>query len=144
MNLVQRIAIGSLLACITLWSQFETGVVLGTVQDTTQSAVGNAKITLRNLDTGIQAGTETDERGNYLFPNVKLGRYRVTVEKAGFTTAFTDNVEVNVNARQRVDVQLTVGQVSESVEVSSGIAAVETDSSERGQVIGQRQIVELP
>jgi hypothetical protein len=68
----------------------------------------------------------------------------VTVEKPGFTTAYADNVAVNVNARQRVDLQLTVGQVAETVDVTAGVSAVETDSTERGQVVGQRAIVELP
>ena len=125
-------------------AQFETAVVLGTVRDSSQSAVPTAKVTLLNIDTGIKAVTTTDDNGNYLFSNVKIGRYKVTVEKAGFSTASADQFQVDVNARQRVDVSLNVGQVSESVQVSATVATVEADSTDRGQVINQQQIVELP
>lgn len=141
---MRKAALLLFLFCLAVVAQFESGAVLGTVRDATQAVVANARITLMNVDTGIQTSTTTDEGGNYLFPNVKLGRYRVSAEMAGFATTVVDNVEVRVNARQRVDVQLAVGQVSERVEVSTGIAAVETDSTEKGQIIAQRQIVELP
>lgn len=133
-----------LLFCACLLAQFETAVVLGTVRDASQSAVPGAKVTLLNIGTGIQAGATTDDNGNYLFNNVKIGRYKVTVEKSGFTTAIASDFQVDVNARQRVDLALAVGQVSESVQVSAAVTAVESDSSERGQVINQKQIVELP
>jgi len=129
-------------ACV--FAQFETAVVLGTVRDASSSVVPDVKVTLLNIETGIQAGVTTDDSGGYLFNNVKIGRYKVSAEKTGFTTAFADNVKVDVNARQRVDLALAIGMVTESVQVMGGVAAVEADSSDRGQVINQRQIVELP
>ncbi len=125
-------------------AQFETAVVLGTARDTSQATVAGAKVTLLNIGTGIQATATTDESGNYLFNNVKIGRYKVTAEKAGFATAVAQDFQVDVNARQRVDLTLALGQVSESVQVSAAVMAVEADSSDRGQVINQKQIVELP
>ena len=68
----------------------------------------------------------------------------VTVEAAGFTKFTTTDVTVNVNARQRVDVALQVGAITETVEVPGVAAVLETDSSEHSQVINTRQIVELP
>src|SRR5882724_7882168 len=132
------------LICVGAYAQFETAVVLGTVRDATQSAVPGAKVTLLNIETGIQAATATDDNGNYLFNNVKIGRYKVSVEKSGFSSAFVDQVQVDVNARQRVDVALNVGQVSDSVQVTAGVAVVESDSTDRGQVINGKQIIELP
>lgn len=133
----------SLFAC-SAFAQFETAVVLGTVKDSTQSVVAGAKITLLNLETGISASTSADATGSYLFNNVKVGRYKLTAEKPGFATASADDFPVNINARQRVDLTLSLGQVTESIQVSATVAAVESDSTERGQIIGQRQIVELP
>src|SRR5258708_8264616 len=124
-------------------AQFETAVVLGTVRYSSQSAVPTARVTLLNIDTGIKAVTATDDSGNYLFNNVKIARYKVSVEKAGFSTAFADQVQVDANARQRVDLSLTVGQVSESVQVSAAVATIEADSTDRGQVINQKQIDHL-
>ena len=125
-------------------AQFETAVVLGTVRDASQGIIGDAKVMLVNLETGITANAITDTNGNYLFNNVKVGRYKLSAEKPGFTTAAAEDFTVSVNARQRVDLTMTVGQVTESVQVSAAVVAVESDSTERGQVVSQRQIVELP
>jgi len=144
MKLLNRAFLCLFLAGIAALAQFDTAVVLGTVRDASQAVVAGARITLLNIGTGIQATATTDENGNYLFNNVKIGTYKVTAEKPGFSTAFADRVKVDVSARQRVDLGLTVGQVTESVQVSAGVTAVETDSSDRGQVINQKQIVELP
>ncbi len=125
-------------------AQFENAEVLGTVRDPTGSVVAKASITLTNQDTGIEAKTTTDENGNYTFSNVKVGRYTVTAEAAGFSKAVAKDINVDVNARQRVDLSLQVGAVTESVQVTGAASALETDSSEHGQVINTQQIVELP
>jgi hypothetical protein len=127
-----------------LFAQFETAEVLGTVRDASGGAIPQANVTLTNQDTGIQAKTTTDENGDYSFFNVRVGRYTILVEKTGFSKFTTTNVVVNVSARQRVNVTMQVGAVTESVEVSGVAAALETDSSEHGQVIHTDQIVELP
>jgi hypothetical protein len=127
-----------------LLAQFETAEVLGTVRDASGSPVPGASVILLNQDTNIQVKTSTDENGNYDFFNVRVGRYTVTVEHTGFSKASATDVLVNVNARQRVDLAMQVGAVSESVEVVGAAAALETDSSEHGQVIHTHQIVELP
>jgi Carboxypeptidase regulatory-like domain/TonB dependent receptor/TonB-dependent Receptor Plug Domain len=132
------------LASAPLLAQFETAEVLGTVKDASGSAVANGGITLRNQDTGIEAKTTTDVAGNFDFPNVKVGRYTVTAEAAGFSKAVAADIAVDVNARQRVDLTLQVGEVSSSVQVTGAASALETDSSEHGQVINTQQIVELP
>ena len=132
------------LAAVSAWAQFENAAVLGTVRDATGSVVAKASVTLRNQDTGIEAKTTTDSNGSFEFPNVKVGRYQVSAEAAGFSKAIASDVSVDVNARQRVDLTLQVGEVSSSVEVTGAAAVLETDSSEHGQVINQQQVVELP
>jgi len=127
-----------------LFGQFETAEVLGTVRDASGAAIPKANVTLANQDTGIVAKATTDDNGNYDFFNVRVGRYTIVVEHSGFNKFTTTDVTVNVNARQRVDVTLAVGAVTESVEVTGVAAALETDSSERGQVINTQQVVELP
>ena len=103
-----------------------------------------ATITLTNVETGITAFTHSDENGNYQFLNVRIGRYEVSAEQQGFSKALATDVGVAVNARQRVDLTLQVATVSDEVVVTSGGQALETDSSERGQVIERQQIVNLP
>ena len=134
----------ALFTAAALLAQFESAEVLGTVRDASGAVVPKAAVTLLNQDTGITARTTTDENGNYDFFNVKVGRYTVTVEAQGFERVSAADVAVAVNARQRVDLAMTVGAVTESVQVTGAAAALDTDSSEHGQVIGTAPIVELP
>jgi len=126
------------------FAQFDAGSVLGTVRDKTGAAIAAAKVTLENLATGISVTKTTDAEGNYEFPGVRIGRYKVSAEQKGFSKAFATDVTVNVNARQRVDLEMSVGEVTESIEVSGAASILETDSSDHGQVINTKQIVELP
>ena len=132
--------------CLSLsaFAQFDTAVVLGTTRDQSGNVVPGAAIKLLNVETGIQATTTTNDTGDYLFLNVKIGTYKLTAEKPGFSAANADNVGVSVNARQRVDFSLKVGQVTESINVTEGVIAVESDSSDRGLVVVRKQIVDLP
>jgi hypothetical protein len=125
-------------------AQFETATVLGTVKDPAGAAVPGARITLRNVATGVTAHAESDLSGNYQFPNVKIGTYEVTGELSGFSKAVARDVTVSVNARQRVDLALQTGAITEEVTVEAQARLLETDSSDRGQVINRQQIVNLP
>src|SRR5262249_38680423 len=107
-------------------------------------AVSKASVTLTNQDTGIEAKTTTDDGGNYDFFNVKIGRYSVSVELAGFSKFTATDIVVNVNVRQRVDATLQVGVITQELTVTGAASLLETDSSEHGQVINTQQIAELP
>jgi hypothetical protein len=141
-----------LLMIVTLWfvssaclfGQFDTAEVLGVVRDASGAVVSKARLTLLNIDTGISAKAVSDNNGNYSFSNVAVGKYKVTAEANGFATAVASDVTVNVGARQRVDFSLQVGAVSQTIEVTDAAAALETDTSEQGQVIHSASIVELP
>jgi hypothetical protein len=132
------------LASALSFAQFDSAEVLGTVRDKTGAVVPKAALTLLNMDTGIVQKTSADDSGNYTFSNVKIGRYKVTAEANGFSKQEASDIRVEVGARQRLDFALTVGAVTETVEVSGAAAALETDSSEHGQVINGAAIVELP
>jgi len=125
-------------------AQFDTATVVGTVKDNTGGIVPGATVTLTNLDTGVAIVRVTDENGSFEFITVRIGRYKVAAELQGFSTAVADNVQVNVGARQRVDLQLSPGQLTETVEVVGASTLLETDSSQRAQLITGKQAVELP
>ena len=131
------------LAC-QLGAQFETSAVLGTVRDRSEAVVAGARVTLTNLETNISTSKETDENGQYEFVNVRPGLYKVVAEKEGFAPASADRFNVAVTARQRVDLTLSVGQVTSAVQVTATVSLVESESSQRGQVVEQKKIVELP
>lgn len=131
--------------CPSVIAQFDTAAVLGTVKDSNGAAVAGAKVTLKNIATGITVTTPTDAEGNYQFFNVKIGSYEVEAELQGFSKALAQNVGVAVNARQRVDLTLKPGNVSDTLNITSdSVQILETDSSDRGQVINRQQIVNLP
>jgi hypothetical protein len=127
-----------------LFAQFETAEVLGTVRDSSGGSVPRAAVTLLNQNNGIQARATTDENGYYNFFSVKVGTYTVTAQAAGFSKVSAADIVVAINARQRVDLTMPVGSVTETVQVTDAAASLETDISEHGQVIGSKQVVELP
>ena len=126
------------------FAQFDTATVVGTVRDSSNAVVPSAKVTLTGVETGISVVRMSSADGNYEFPAVKPGRYLVTAEKTGFAVALVDNVQVQVGARLRVDLQMPLGQVTEKVEVKAESPLLETDSSQRGQVITGDQTRALP
>src|SRR5215208_6696312 len=125
-------------------AQFDTATVVGTVRDASGGVVPDAKVTLTNVATGVSMTRNSSADGNYEFSAVRPGQYLVTAEKPGFSIALTDNVEVQVAARMRVDLQMAVGQVTERVVVTAASPLIQTDTSQRSQVITSTQIQELP
>jgi len=134
----------AVLAPATAFAQFDAATMLGRITDPTGATVPGATVTLTNLATGIAAVAVTNESGAYQFLNVRVGTYRVQAELSGFATAVAPEVNVTVNARQRVDLSLQVGGIGETVEVTAGIQRLETESSDRGLVVAREQIVNLP
>jgi hypothetical protein len=124
--------------------QFDTAEVLGTVRDASGAVLANVTVELRNQGTGITTKANSDSDGNYDFFPVKVGRYTVSAQLSGFQTFKTEDVTVDVGARQRVDATLQVGLVTESVVVKDVAAMIETDSSEKGQLINPETVSELP
>lgn len=132
------------LGVFRLHAQFDTATVLGSVHDASGSVVVRSMVSLVNQETGITAKTTTDENGNFNFSEVKIGLFTVAAEAPGFSKGEAKNVVVNVNARQRVDLVLQVGATSETVEVNAAAILLNTDTSDRGQVVNKTSITELP
>src|SRR5688572_6147166 len=143
-----RLVLAALVAILastsSAFAQFDTASVLGTVRDSTGGVVPGATVTLKNVSTGILANTVSDDKGDYQFQNVRIGSYTVRAELQGFSAAEAEDVQVTVNARLRVDLTLKVGNVGETVVVTGAAMLLESESSDRGQVIGKEQIVNLP
>src|SRR5437867_2859577 len=125
------------------WAQFDTASVVGTVKDSSGATVPDAKVTLTNTETGVSVARTTGQDGGYEFVTVKPGIYVVTAEKSGFAIALMDNVQVQVAARMRVDLSMSVGQLTERIVLTAALPLIETDTSQRGQVITGEQMREL-
>ena len=132
MSILTRFTIAAVF-CVCALAQFDTATVLGTIRDPSGAVISGAKITLRNVNTGVSATGKTDAAGNYEFLTVKIGDYRVDAEAAGFRPAATDTFNVAVNARQRVDLKLEVGAAAETVTVSGAASLVKAIRAKRAR-----------
>jgi hypothetical protein len=144
MGFCTRFILMAALAAGCSFAQFDAAAVLGTVRDPSGSVISNAKITLRNVNTGVAASTVTNSAGEYEFLTVKIGNYKVTAEAPGFSSTATDTFNVAVSARQRVDLTLQVGATTESITVTGAAAVVESDSTDKGQVVNSAVIDNMP
>src|SRR5581483_2142857 len=138
-----------LLLCLALLSNLPTlcqtfGEITGTVTDATGAAVGGARVTAVNIDTNAARDSMTNDAGVYAFPSLPPGNYMVRVEKPGFKTSTRTDVLLEVQQSARLDFELAVGQVSESIEVSAQAALLSSENATVGTVIENRRIVELP
>jgi hypothetical protein len=120
------------------------GTLSGRITDTTKASVGDAVVMLTRIDTNAASAVTTAPDGTYRFANVTPGRYRVTVEKPGFSQAVKDNLALAVNEQAVIDIVLDVGEVEQSVEVVSDAPLIQSRSAEVSGLVDERRVRELP
>ena len=133
-----------LLAPALSFAQDVTAAITGRVTDPSGGAVPGAKVTATDTQRGTTWPTVTNGDGVYSLPRIPVGTYNVTVENQGFQTSQQSNVTLQLNQVARMDFQLQVGNVSQSVEVTSAAPILQTESTQLGQVIDSRTNTELP
>lgn len=121
-----------------------TAVLNGTVTDVTGAVVPNARVVATNQATGVESATQTDMAGAYLFPSLPIGVYRLTVSGTNFQTAVVTDLKLQVASTLTHDVQLKVGQATDSVEIVADAAVVDTTTNTLGQVINDKTVQEIP
>jgi Carboxypeptidase regulatory-like domain len=126
------------------YGQALNGTILGSVADASGALVPNAKISVLELNTNLTRSVQSVESGNYTFPNLPAGLYTVSVELAGFRKSVRERVEVTINSTNRIDFQLQPGQITEQIEVTAEAPALQTDRTDTGRSMDQRQVSELP
>ncbi len=125
-------------------AQFENGSIVGTVHDGTGAVVSGATVTVTNVGTGVVSTRTTNDSGDYEVPALRVGQYNVVITHEGFSPANATDITVSVASRQRIDLTLKVGDTTTTVEVSGVSLQVETDTSQRGQIVTQYQTAALP
>lgn len=120
------------------------GEITGIVRDATGASVAGASVVVTNVATSGVRQTASTDAGGYSVPSLPPGFYNVKVEKPGFKSGASSNVEVQVQQTVRLDFQLEVGQVSESVEVKASADLLQAENGSLGTVIENKGIVELP
>jgi hypothetical protein len=127
-----------------LWAQRATASVAGLVTDSTGAPVPDARVTVKNLATGIERTTASNEVGYYTVPALPAGPYSITVTKEGFATYGVPRLVLQVDQNATANAQLQVGQVSESINVVGAVAAVDTRNSTLNTVITKEMVTDLP
>ena len=125
-------------------AQFTTASLSGNVVDQSGASIPDAKITVQNVDTGFTQSVNTGPAGEYLFSRLPVGKYKLTVEKSGFTGYVQTGIELAVSQTATQSVILKIGAIAQEVAVSADASLVTTESATISQVVSQRQIVELP
>lgn len=120
------------------------GTLLGNVSDSAGAAAANANVTITETRTSVSSTTTANSDGYYTFSNLQDGVYRVEASAQGFKKVIRDNVEVKVNSTVRIDLALEVGNVSESVTITTDAPLLQTDRADTGRLIEARQVAELP
>ena len=116
----------------------------GTVTDTSGATVPNAKVVVTNQATGTQWNAQTNGAGLYVVPSLPPGSYQITVTASGFRTLVVKDLKLDVATSVTKDLQLTVGEVSQQVEVTTEAPLIETSTTGVGQVINSKTVQEIP
>src|SRR2546428_1147125 len=129
----------------TAYAQTTTvGTISGTVRDEKGAVVPRAEISIQSEGTGTSRTVKTDDNGFYLAPSLPAGRYTISTSPSGFKKTVAAGVDLHVSENRVVNLDLQVGQVSETVTISSDTAPVETRSGEVSSLISEKQVTELP
>src|SRR5216117_1307268 len=140
-NLHPFLSAGVLL-CLSLpaYPQSDRGVLTGTVTDSSGAVIPGASVTATNTATNVSASTVTTEGGFYAIPALQPGTYKVRVELTGFKAYEQSQVVIAAATTVRVDAKLEIGQISESVEVTSSAARLQTENSKISASVSNKMV----
>jgi hypothetical protein len=128
----------------SLSAQLDRATLVGGVTDSTGAVVPNAVVTVSSDETGLRRSIQTNETGAYVFPQLPIGVYAVTIAHPGMRTHTTKDVRLGVGDNRTLNVQLEVSGTDTTVTVEGTAAALETESPVMGAVIGSREVREMP
>ncbi len=120
------------------------GEITGEVRDTSGASVPGVTVTIINAATNANRSTVSNDAGIYSFPSLPPGLYSLRAEKQGFKVNTAKQVEVQVQQTVRLDLDMTVGAVSETIEVSGAVTLLTTENATLGTVVENKRILEMP
>ena len=118
--------------------------MVGTVHDPAGAVVPNASVTITNTDTNSTYPATTNGDGRFLYPQLPVGTYKVTVAAPGFKEAVQSGITVSIGTTSTLDMTLQVGQTSQSVTVTANAQQIQTESSDVGTTVPGKLIAQLP
>ena len=125
------------------FAQVDRATLAGVVKDSTGGVVPGATVTVTNLATNLETHQQTTETGSYQVVNLNPGRYRIDAELSGFKK-FSQVITLEVGQRARLDVELQIGLVAETIIVAESTQLINTNDATLGAVIPQTQVANLP
>ncbi len=135
----------SILAWTHRASAQETRAALsGTITEVTGGALPNVTLTLANRNTGTSATVQSNSEGQYRFLFIDPGTYSLSADATGFAKYVQQGLTLNVSQASTIDIRMVVGSAEQTVEVVSTSPLLETEKSDRGVVLPERQLEELP
>lgn len=129
---------------VLLPAQVTTGSILGTVRDQSGAVIPNATVTVTDTGKGTSTTVKANGDGEYTVPFLIPGNYSVSVESEGFKKTISNNIVLDIDQKARVDLSLTPGGTNETIEVNTTTALIKSDTSELGDVVGKREVQNLP
>ncbi|MBM3764792.1 MAG: hypothetical protein FJW32_05315 [Acidobacteria bacterium] len=127
-----------------LTAQITNSEILGTVHDASGAVVGQAKITIKNTETGISREAESSAEGKFRVPQLQPGSYTISVTKSGFGTLTQGPIILRLNQAAEFNLKLQVAGVAETINVTADTPLINTTNSEVGQNFEAKRIAELP
>ena len=106
------------------------GILVGSVTDSSGSAVPNASVEAKNLSTNVTSTTKANKNGEYRVDNLLVGRYSLTASAPGFGTSAISDIAVRLNLTATANFTLQVGQVSTTIDVRESAATIDTTTSQ--------------
>jgi len=141
---MRHVALISFIFALSASAQVNKSNLTGIVRDTTDAVVPGVTIKLTSLDTGAIRTESSDDSGFYRFTLVDRGRYRLDAERSGFKRFQQPNVELQTGETTTVNIALVVGELAESVTVSSEVATLRTETGAIGTTVSTQVMNELP
>lgn len=139
-----KFAAGLLFSATLSHAQEVRASIAGIVTDPTGAPIAGATITVTSAATNATVVAQSTDSGNYLTSFLSPGTYRITVEQAGFKKFVAESITLATLDKARVDVQLQIGSISDSVTVTSVTPSIETETASRGTSISNELIANLP
>ncbi len=150
-RLLGMIFIAGLLASVSgglntamLLAQETTATISGAVKDGSGAVIPEAAVRVRNVATGVARSVQTDNQGRYSVTQLLPGNYELETSMAGFQNYLRTGIELTVGRHAVVDVDLQVGEVTQTVEVAGEVPLVETTSASLSGIVSEKQIRDLP
>src|ERR1700677_335169 len=135
-----RIALFALFCASAMYAQRDLSTLAGTITDSSGGVVANAKVTITEVDTGESYSTTTNSLGEFVRPALKAATYTVSVTAPGFKISEQKGIVLSPGERTGITITLTVGDVTQTVEVAASAPQLQTESTQVGAALDSKTV----